>query len=290
MEYKRVLVILFAVSVSMGWVSTRSTLAADGRRPIYGPTTITEPGSYILTRDIGDLSGVPTITIAASNVDLDLNGFTVTGSDPAIYAYSVRNLTIHDGFVNHDDSGIYLGSVAGFAIRHLVIKGLWETALSAGGSNGVIEDNLVESATGISASGSLITVRNNLVSGGLYLNCAGCRVIGNDIGPTSSGTSPYIGMSIGGSGNIVRDNVVRGALSHGIEVSGNNSLLDGNVVTSCAGFGLHFLPSAGGGVYRGNTARANNGSAAGCSTANKDFCDEGTGNTSNGDNFIPGKM
>lgn len=53
--------------------------ADQGRIPIFGPVTITQPGSYVLTRDITVSSGTP-INIQASNVTIDLNGHSLTNS------------------------------------------------------------------------------------------------------------------------------------------------------------------------------------------------------------------
>lgn len=76
----------------------------------------------------------------------------------------------------------------------------------------------------------------------------------------------------------------------GIRIVGSRSLVTRNVTTGAVGFGLHLLPSASGNVYGGNVARGNAGSLPGCSATNVEFCDEGTGNTSNGDNFLPDRM
>ena len=95
-------------------------LAGDGATPIWQPTIITQPGKYVLTRNVTDLEGTP-ITIAASNVDLDLNGFGVTGVDRAIFAQNVRGVTVRGGFVEAEDA-IVLLNVNDFAVRGLVVR------------------------------------------------------------------------------------------------------------------------------------------------------------------------
>jgi len=52
-------------------------LAVEGRVPLIGPTTITVPGSYIVTQDFSVATG-DGITISANDVTLDLNGHTIT--------------------------------------------------------------------------------------------------------------------------------------------------------------------------------------------------------------------
>src|SRR5438034_320997 len=54
-------------------------IADEGRIPVFAPTVITQPGYYVLTRDIS-VSGGHVITIQANNVTLDLNGRTIVSS------------------------------------------------------------------------------------------------------------------------------------------------------------------------------------------------------------------
>ena len=48
------------------------------------PTTITQSGSYYLTGNLSGVAGQNGITIVASDVTLDLNGFTLTGVPSSI--------------------------------------------------------------------------------------------------------------------------------------------------------------------------------------------------------------
>lgn len=79
----------------------RSSGIAEPRRPIT-PTagwSITQPGAYYLTDNIDNAN----LTISASDVDLDLNGFTLSndGGYTAITVYSLglRNVRIRNGTV-----------------------------------------------------------------------------------------------------------------------------------------------------------------------------------------------
>jgi len=59
-------------------VTAIPALGAEGRIPVWQyPTSISAPGKYIVTRDIVGGGGIPIITIASSDVDLDINGFTL---------------------------------------------------------------------------------------------------------------------------------------------------------------------------------------------------------------------
>ena len=55
--------------------------AAGGRIPIYGPTVITQPGSYYVTRNFSSPTG-PAITIETSGVTIDLDGHSISQADP----------------------------------------------------------------------------------------------------------------------------------------------------------------------------------------------------------------
>jgi len=216
-------------------VVTASPHAAEGRIPIHSVTTITSPGHYILTRNIGDFTATA-ITIAASDVDLDLNGFTVTGLDPAISAQNVRGVTIHDGSVVAYEDGVILTDVNDFELRRLVVQSLEDCALSVSGTGGVVQENRIQAT--------------------LY------------------------GICVSGSGVRVAHNVIRGAGIDAIVVYGDRNYLDGNLLTA-NGVGLHFATGSWQNAYRANMARGN---------ASADFWDQGTGNSSNGDNFMPSKF
>lgn len=82
------------------------------------PYTITESGSYYLSRNITTSSDQRGITIAADNVTLDLNGFTISspfGGETASAIYSLQPAVIRNGFIKSNGvatNGTY--SVSGF--------------------------------------------------------------------------------------------------------------------------------------------------------------------------------
>jgi hypothetical protein len=76
---------------------------------------IGQPGAYYLTSNLTGVSGKYGITIFASNVQLDLNGFTVqgaAGSSSGIYIpNAVTNVAVRNGSVNGwGGSGVLSGS------------------------------------------------------------------------------------------------------------------------------------------------------------------------------------
>jgi hypothetical protein len=99
----------------------------EARTPISAaPFTISQPGSYYLTNNVTVSSG-DAITIAADNVTLDLNGFTIVSTRPAAAGDSAilldgqrKNIAIFNG---HISSGVtiigpmFTGGGFGYGIR-----------------------------------------------------------------------------------------------------------------------------------------------------------------------------
>ena len=238
-----------------------SLLAADGATPIWEPTTITESGKYILTRNIDG-----PINIAADGVDLDLNGFTVdTGPSGAVAigASNVSGINVHDGrLVTSFDATIVFSDVTEFSIRRTVNDQVDDCAISISGSNGTIEDNqFINTQDGPCIGGNNLSIRRNTVNqglGGMVLSCDDSVIAGNIIDST------FKTIQVNGDKNLIRDNV------GDLHIEG-----DGNTIRENLGV-LAFSPQADGNIYRGNSGPG--------------FSDAGTNNTSHGDNYMPGKM
>jgi hypothetical protein len=110
---RRIIPLLLAMTSSLAAQSPQSPL------PINGPTTITQPGYYRLTKNINfNGSSGNIITVQASNVTIDLNKFHIRGpvsntgqSVIGIYANEVGNLTIRNGAILYCDIGIEITGV-----------------------------------------------------------------------------------------------------------------------------------------------------------------------------------
>ncbi len=101
--------------------STMKTLAQiEPRTPIAtAPFTISQPGSYYLTTNLTVSSG-DAITIAANNVTLDLNGFTIASTAASATGIAIllsggrTNIAIYNGHISsgvtNNGSGTYGGS------------------------------------------------------------------------------------------------------------------------------------------------------------------------------------
>lgn len=209
-------------------------VADEGRIPVFGPTVITQPGHYIMTRDIS-ISGGHAIAIQANNVTLDLDGHTIVSngagaSDDAIAVSSA------------------LASV-GVVIRNGRIQG---------GYNGISSDNVngvrlrIQGVEIMRSASSAI-----LVLSGEQVDIEGCYV--HDVANA--------GIVITSSAGTILDNIVEGAGGFGIAAQGlrsgqvlRNVVRDiGSAVVNAAGIALFdSVPAgtSGGALVRGNTVSA----------------------------------
>ena len=247
--------------------ATTLALAAEGRTPVWVPgTVIAAPGRYILTRNLVGGGAVPTVDIAAPNVDLDLNGFTIdsVGGVAGIRISAPSEVRVHDGEIRNASAGVEVlagGSrvvledlriestlavgirildVASFAIRRAVINNSGGDAIRVEGpapKEGSIEDSQIRRAPGFgilvdTANG--VTIRNNNLdefsSEGVVLSkCHGCLVIENTV-TRASGSGGILVLN--SFGDKLVNNTVSECRTNGIRVdpgSGDALVLD-NVV------------------------------------------------------------
>jgi hypothetical protein len=135
--------------------------------PISGPTTITQPGYYYLTRDFTSPPSVDAIVIEANDVWVDLGGFTITRSGPepsnGIVASGLRErITVTNGTLRG-----YIVGVAADDDRFVHVEGV--TASGGAVAFDVGDDALIENCRvfsvgdGIQIPGNRVTVRNCVV-------------------------------------------------------------------------------------------------------------------------------
>jgi len=261
-----------AVLVVLLAASGPGALAAEGRIPVYQPTTISSPGDYILTRDIDvGSSGVSVITITTDGVNLDLNGKTIAsdgGTDliliqygtPAVRGVTIRNGTITGGFTavyahpsgtnrvtlenlnisNTAASGVELQYMRALRISGCTFHATGASAIYAEGITSafpaIIEDNIITEAEG---SGIRIAdlrsavIRNNVIDG-----------FGTD-GANHHGIYLTGDAAYPPGGNLLADNTVRrGASSNAgiyIDAETHDNILERNNVSANGGHGMYVL-------------------------------------------------
>jgi hypothetical protein len=177
----------------------------EPRTPISSaPYTITQPGSYYLTANIAINFG-RAIQIEANNVKLDLNGFTISSTDPSAMSYGiyigpisqVTNVTIINGFISsgitNDGVGDFGGSGFSYGIygnsfnvqvKNVAVYGCLNDgiglnfnstvveacAVNAAGGNGIYANSVSDStAVNCGNSGIYAYTANNCYGRGYYL-------------------------------------------------------------------------------------------------------------------------
>lgn len=247
---------LALIGIACYFVSGGLAWADEGRIPIYQQTTITQPGYYMLTRDVTASTG-HAITVQANNVILDLNGRTIQATGPggnyAVYILDgYTNTTIKNGRVVAVGSVIY--SDPATPITALVDGVQVESA----GNNAIVFRNTTQ-----------VDVRNCIVTatGGtaiLVMNLSGAttlaRIVNNKV--TSSG-SGGAGIQVENPfGGEIRSNVIRinGTSGNGITLSNGSSTTLGAVViegNDIAGgtAGVQLAAGVSGNLVRSNVMR-----------------------------------
>jgi parallel beta-helix repeat protein len=267
MPAKKMLLIAGAFFIAF---SGSSVFASGGRIPVYAAGTITTAGSYYLTQNV-----TGSLAINASNIVLDMNGLTLTGTisiggsnvrvtngtvtDAVVCAgvseITLDSLTIHCGagdgiqlsnckscriaynkITQSFGNGIYLSYSHSNAISNNTVSENTKSGIRLENSDGnVICDNLV--AANAQAGG--------LHSGIYLIESSGNRLSGNTISRHWYGRG--VNLDALSAGNSVSDNVISlngiyaGGYS-GMEVSGNSNIIDRNTAsgngTGISGWGI----------------------------------------------------
>jgi hypothetical protein len=234
--------------------ATDHASADEGRIPLYIPAVISQPGKYVVTRDI---SGANPIVIQSSGVVLDLDGHTITGTAPAnpviAVAQGATDITIRNGSLVGGSNSVFVESTAMIPARLLVervmIRGHGghgimvigppervdvERCWIEGGNSGVVITNAVASVSGF---GRIVdtTIQGVSNTGILMFSPLASEIRGNTV------------RVFGGQGGIV---VTSPALIEGNIVRG------GNLITAK---GIMITGTGRGSVVRRNHVNANLG-------------------------------
>ncbi len=226
--------LLTLLSILLGWVGVAGAVSKDAgvvlinqAQAVTGavtscdtpgfPVTICKSGSYRLSGDLSVPSGTEGIEITASNVSLDLNGFTIllpaAGSTPSICSIhgigTLSLIRIQNGILSGGDCGVQLGSASNSLVSDVTI----ETNVVVSGASGItigpssrVQDNRVTfpcvscplgAAIGIQASGNAV-IRGNTVAAaqfGINVQCPAV-VVENVLSDPFPHTSDESGFTI----------------------------------------------------------------------------------------------
>jgi len=238
------------------------------------PVTITQPGSYKLTGNLA-LATVNTtgISIAASDVRLDLNGFAIIGPVTCSEQFNPDpppNSLLQCSGSGTGDAIIGQPNAEMIVIKNGTVKGAgrWGIVLqsSLGSSvdgvtashNGVgnagidILGNVTNCVASFNANGG-IRVQIGVVSGNLARFNGGPGIQGGSITVAANNVHENLGPGIEVSAATVRGNTVTDNAGDGIHASG---IVDANEVSSNLGDGIEI---SGPSNVTGNTVEGNSG-------------------------------
>jgi len=290
----------------------------EPRTPISSvPFTISASGSYYLTGNVTITSTVNGITIAANDVQLDLNGFTITGTTGNVAGIIVSgaraNLIIHNGTVRGCGShGINAANATHSRFENLTLTGNGLTFTGAGlqaGGRALVQfcSMVTNNANGASlgANSALldsVMLNNNGAGAGLTQNgtVQRCMAIGNGGDGISTDDDNLVESCVssrnGGRGiNVqarctVRNNLVSLNGSDGIEFQ-DRCLIVGNTAVNNGGasaLGAGLLASSFENRIEHNHAAANDVGIRVLGSDNRILANSATGNASNNYLFAAG--
>ena len=207
---------------------TMKTLSqVEPRAPISSlPFAITNPGSYYLTTNLTGAASANGITVQASDVTIDLHGFTlagVSGSLNGVAVSSAQNgLAIFGGVVQGwGGSGISAASASGGQFSQLTLQQNSGAGLVAG-TNSLVRDCVAigNAGDGMDLTSFCLVENNNCQadnSCGIHVLGNGCRVEGNHFGFNGS-----TGLQVDGTQNlIVRNSAVNNTATN-YNIAANN--------------------------------------------------------------------
>ena len=210
--------------------ATMKTLdQVEARTPISAAGfSITESGSYYLTRNL-EMSGAQNgISVAANNVTIDLNGFTINGVDGNRAGISIgtySNVKVMNGKFTHCYRGaVYAENAEECSFEDLQVSYSAQGQLFPaiiGGPKTTVRDcqimgckyNALEVSSGSTVEGTRICENEG---SGITVSGTGSRIEGNDIRDNTGA-----GLEVTGQKNLVKRNQVIGNGDNYDFVAGN---------------------------------------------------------------------
>ncbi len=270
-------------------------------------------------------AGFPAISISAPASDVAIRNGTLTGSIEMAAGVSASTVVIEDVRIQEFVGGwsIQLLNVGKAAIRRVAVEsGFGRGILVDGWGASYKGVSIIEGCSlqthvdsAIKVMDGQYAVRDNVIStdnthGIVLENAAGSIVAGNIVRAGATGIFLnggsghkvfnnvvnqcfFHGIHVLSDGNMILDNLVTGcgfnSGEHGIFVQGNRNHIGRNTLNNNFGYGLAFAAGSTANIYGGNMARGNTGPVVACGPLfPPNSCDLGAGNTTYGDNLIPG--
>lgn len=202
-----------AGTIGLVLMSALSLLAQPGQGTrfvgVAGPTMLTEPGQYMLTTGVMIGSTGNGIQITGSNITLDLNGQTISGSGSGVgvRVSGARNVVIRNGVIDGAMMGIVTMNASNVRIENVQIRGRMAAPPEAGimmvqTTNSIVRSNQIwNTALGIFVRGG--GTFGNLIEGNTISTA-------NVSAPFGICYNPADNDPEGPKGDRVAGNVIRG--------------------------------------------------------------------------------
>jgi hypothetical protein len=218
----------------------------EPRTPVSSiPITLSQPGSYYLTTNLTQTVNGGGIILNNHNITLDLNGFSLIGTNGPAVSIGVAvpstrtNIVIRNGAVRNWNIGISLQGVsAGVILENLRVLANSSDGLSL--AAGTLVSHCVVHRNG--GHGILLGGGENLVRDcqitengldGVKAQNSPNRIMGNYVRGLASGAGPNAGIRASTTLNQIMDNTVT-FFSTGITIAGGSgNLVARNFVYSC---------------------------------------------------------
>jgi len=198
----------------------------QGDRITRPHTVITEPGMYFLDRSLTAGAATPAIDIMASNVTLDLNGYTITGpggkQGTGIRVRNAQGVRVTNGRLANFAFHVMIAGSANVTVRDLQMRG----------EGLVVTAPPPETAVMIVQSRNVTVENNQIYNTGLGVfvrggQSWGNRIAGNTITGGTNGIlaicyNPADGDPMGPRGDVVENNHLAN-FNIGIQMSGLSS-------------------------------------------------------------------
>lgn len=224
------------------------------------PVYIAAQGVWCLQQDVAtSITEGAAVTIEASNVTLDCNGFRIGGIEGGIWTYAegvtatdVNNVVVKDCNIRSFRQGIRFGGNGKYIVEDSRFDANTAIAIEVYGAGSIVRRNIVASTGGSSIEedsamaiigGPRVEVVDNHVRGVLSLESdewgivawdgEDTRIARNVVGDVDTGTA--IGM-IGFGATIVEDNVIFGNTTRpAVICGGRGGAARGNVASGAVG-------------------------------------------------------
>jgi cysteine-rich repeat protein len=222
----------------------------EPRTPIESlPYTITNSGSYYLTRNLDGGGSQNGIIIQADAVTIDLRGFGVANCITGIgSAAGIKGVAIHNGTVRGcTGTGIALGDATRVRLEDLTVSDNGGNGASVGAASiltlCMASGNAGDGLTAGAGSSVFHCIAQSNNNNGIVVS-AQCRVAHNTCDRNGS-AAPEAAIYATGDGNRIEGNNCNRNLAHGIKVGGAGNLVVQN--SACGNGGTDYV------IVNGNT-------------------------------------